>query len=69
MQSNYSARLYQAARRTLRCCANGENPNSRDVQLLSRYAPSSLIGLNPAELAGIVIWRIQTAAESFRSVA
>ena len=69
MESTYVDRLYQVAARVLRRYASGHNPHSRDVQLLNRHALSFQSGMNPAELAGVTIWRIQNATGALDSAA
>ena len=69
MEYTYSYRLYEVAARVLRRCANGYHPRTDDVQLLRQHALPCQIGLNPAELAGTMIWRFQSITETFDSAA
>ena len=61
MRSTNHPRLYAAAARVLRRCANGQDPLGDDLQFLSRHALPCDAGMNPAELAGTTIWRLQQA--------
>lgn len=61
-----SDQVLAVAARVLRRCARGGRPASRDVQFLHRHAPPCQNGMQPAELAGIVIWRTQRDAATFK---
>jgi len=61
MKATYRDQLYQAAARVLRRCANGRFPVTADVRFLRNALPLQT-GMRPAELAGLIIWRIQAAA-------
>jgi hypothetical protein len=69
MASRNSNRLYETASRVLQRCANGQHPDTTDIELLRCHALSCQIGLNPAELAGAIIWRTQRASEALDSTA
>jgi hypothetical protein len=61
--------LLMVAARVLRRCANGQNPNTQDVQFLGSHALPCQIELNAAELAGTTVWRIQKTTETMTSAA
>jgi hypothetical protein len=64
-----SDQLLVVAARVLRTCAKGCRPSTRDLQCLNRHALSFQVGMLPAEIAGMTIWRIQRANETMDSAA
>ena len=67
MESTNPDGLYEAAARVLRRCANGHHPFIHDVQVLDRHALPFQTGMQPAELAATMIWRIQRATGTLDS--
>lgn len=54
-----SNQLLAAAMRVLRACARGGSPNSSDVRFLNRHTLPCQTQMQPAELAGMTIWRVR----------
>ena len=52
--------LHKAAVRVLRRCANSHTPRTRDVQLLQQHAAQWQLQMHPAEVAGLVLWKLHS---------
>ena len=64
-----SNQLLAAAMRVLRTCARGGVPNSSDVRFLNRHSLPSLTQMQPAELAGTIIWRVRREVQDMKYAA
>ena len=56
--SSEQEQLFEAAVRVLTKCANGQHPSPADVQFLESQALPNEGDMEPAELAGAIVWRI-----------
>lgn len=63
-----SEQLLEAAVRVLTQSANGQQPSPTDVQFLEAHALPNETDMEPAELAGVIVWRIFRADRKRHSV-
>jgi len=64
-----SNQLLAAAIRVLRACARGGVPDSSDVRFLNRHSLPYGTQMQPAELAGTIIWRVRRDVQDMQYAA
>ena len=55
--------IFEAAARVVTKCANGQHPSTTDVRFLETHSLPCESDMEPAELAGTIVWRVFRAKQ------